>query len=601
MAVIASGEIDLKLSAKSQAALENQLAKASNTAGGKAGKDFSAAFAGQTKGLGGGISKALGSINTGTLVAGLGAAAGALATFAALSVKHFEDAAQAVRAFQRVTLQTGPDASRMLSAFDDMGISAGAATLAFSRLALATADNGKKLADFGINVARTKTGNTDLAATFDNVRKSIRETQDPAQRVQIAVAAFGKTGRDILPVLQLTDTEFAKLKKNANDVFTDKQLLSAEAYRRSLDNLHDSIGEVENTIGQALVPILTRAANALATVADKARPAIEPLAVGLVSAIPGVNILAGAIGFLGGKSKDASLSAKDLATASQILGVSQTALAGQTKDIVSALVDERKALDDVLAATLAGFDASVNYQQAKLAERDAIRDVQAKHEALTTAVRENGANSLEAAVAADDLSKAVLAQEEAARRSADAMGNLAKQNAITAGAADTTKPALDAQIASLQASVRQIAGTGGNVDALNALIKHLQQVRGDYVANIDAATGPAEAKIAHLKSSFAGLKATGFFNTVPNLSPAQGGPDLSARGPNGINDTVSVLPPGRSIVNNQTGKPETIVNADLIRSGAVGGTVNITVNEVAQDPRATAFAVSERLGAASQR
>ncbi len=98
-----------------------------------------------------------------------------------------------------------------------------------------------------------------------------------------------------------------------------------------------------------------------------------------------------------------------------------------------------------------------------MAERDAIRDVQAKHEALTVAVRDNGASSIEAAVASDDLAKAVLAQQEAAERSATSMGNLARQNAITAQAADTTTPALDAQIASLQASVRQIAGTGGNV------------------------------------------------------------------------------------------------------------------------------------------
>lgn len=595
MAVIASGEIDLKLSAKSQAGLENTLAKVSNKAGTSSGKEFSNAFLSKTKGLTGGIEKSLGSISTGTLVAGVGAAAGAIAAFAFESIKHFEDTAQEVRAFQRVTGQTAEDASHLVGAFHDMGISSGEASKSMGLLARNVANGGKSLTDLGVSIAHTKDGGVDLNGTFLNVADSVAAAGTSTERVNIAMKAFGRSGRDLLPILQLGREGIIKLTEETNLSFNQKQLDSAEAYRRSLVNLDEAVGKVENTIGGALVPTLTKTVNGLAflvTKADSGAKSIGGLGnvIGFVSnvAAPGLASAIGFVGSFGDKASSAGLSTTQLASASATLGVSIDALAGKTQDEVLALGEEKKALDSVYAATLAGFDANFALQDSYNTLQDATDKVNEARKAQTD-------GSVEAGAATEALQRALLAEAEASLRTADAAGKVAEQEALASGARDATIPKIDAQIAALEREKHQVAGE--NVPAIQAMIDKLTSIRSEYHTTIGVDTAGATQKILGLGDLIANVLRTA--NTPKPVALTGTAAFNKILGANGKpNDAISVFPPGLSLFNNQTGKDETVVNADLVRPS---GPTYITVNEVAQDPEATAHAVAARLGAASQR
>jgi hypothetical protein len=237
------------------------------TGAGAAARDFQKVAA-SAEGLGGKM-KAVGGQMKGTLagaVPALAAAAGAgLVAFAANAVQAFQDGALAALNLQRAIGGTIEDASRLVAAFDDMGISAEVGTKAMFQMARRVGESSEKLRGHGIVVARDAQGNANLTQTLLNVASAYNATSDPAKRAQILMDTFGKSGQAMIPILE-QDAEgiralFAEAAKSGQ-VFSPEDAKTAEDLRIAVDGLHDAMGELSLTAGRELTPAVTGLTNA---------------------------------------------------------------------------------------------------------------------------------------------------------------------------------------------------------------------------------------------------------------------------------------------------------------------------------------------------
>lgn len=268
-------------------ALTERLAIVLETVGGKAAAGEFEKLANASKGLASSTGKAGGGLaGLGSQLQGLvtgpaglsaltgvaAAAASGLVAFATNAVATWTELGQQVIAFQRASGATAEQSSALIAAFDDVGISAETGSKAIFQLGKRLGENGSKLAGFGVVAAKDARGNTDLAATLKGVADAYRRTADPAQRAELLTAAFGKTGQDLIPILERGSAGIDALFAGAADtgqIFTQQDLQRVEDYRIAMDNLDDAVREVSLNAGQSLVPALADTADAFATVITK--------------------------------------------------------------------------------------------------------------------------------------------------------------------------------------------------------------------------------------------------------------------------------------------------------------------------------------------
>lgn len=281
-------------------------------------------------------------------------------------------------------------------------------------------------------------------------------------------------------------------------------------------------------------------------------------------------------------SEDAATGADDLSQSLE----DQATQAGLTEEALQTLLDG-----------IMGFvNSQIAAETANIRFRDSLTEVKEKADALTKAVAEHGAASTEAARAADEHARAVQESRNAAVAAAEAAVRLAidtgKVSEGTAGAAEQFKIYRD----SLQDAANR---AGGPVkEALEALIGQIDATKaaGDIRLQIDADTAAAERALESLRRKLDSMNRGLVGVTVHGASMAGGsfltgsegefhvfgeaGPELAFIQPN---TQVSVSTAGQT-----AGAQQTVGGATV--------TQEITINEVAGDPRATAFAAAALLG-----
>lgn len=202
------------------------------------------------------------------VAAGAATAGYAIVGFAKDAVKASVDWADSIRTVQRATGQTAEESSRLTAIMDDYQIPVESGAKAFARLGRSIYDNGDVLKQYGVEVARSKDGNVDMQKTLGNIADAYNGMQDPAAKASLVNDAFGKTGRDLIPILEQGRKGIQDMYGAVPDkqIFSQQQLDNAQQYKLAMDNLSDVMMEVKVTIGNALLPALTDLANAAATV-----------------------------------------------------------------------------------------------------------------------------------------------------------------------------------------------------------------------------------------------------------------------------------------------------------------------------------------------
>lgn len=200
-----------------------------------------------------------------TAVAGGAVVAGAaLVAMAVDGVSKLVDLAGEVRSFSQATGMSAENSSRWVSILDDMGISADVGAASMFKLAKNTADGGEKLSLYGVEVAKAKDGTTDLHGTLLSVADAYTATHDPSRRAELLMAAFGKSGAQLIPILEkgragITEM-FDAVKRG--EVLSQKQIDDTRRFELAVDDVQDSFRSLQIQGGSALLPYITSVAEA---------------------------------------------------------------------------------------------------------------------------------------------------------------------------------------------------------------------------------------------------------------------------------------------------------------------------------------------------
>lgn len=272
-----------------------------------------------------------------TAVAGGALVAGAaLAKFALDGVGALVDLAGEVRTFSRATGLSAEESSRWVSILDDMGISADVGAGSIFKLAKNTADGGAKMRDYGVEVARAKDGSTDLHGTLLNVADAYTSTHDPSKRAELLMAAFGKSGAALIPILEKgragIEEMFGAVKRG--EVLSQKQLDDTRRFELAVDDVQDSLRTLQMEGGQALLPFITTVAEASTKTLDfldsatqragGVRGVFEKVAAGAAPLAGLVTLWGKATGDAGDKAETAEQKIAAQTAALEVLGVELT-------------------------------------------------------------------------------------------------------------------------------------------------------------------------------------------------------------------------------------------------------------------------------------
>lgn len=344
-----------------------------------------------TKVTGGALDKMAGKLGITSQALGVGlataatAAAGAVVAFGVSSVGKFQDLAQAVLGFQRASGATAEQSSQLVAAFDDMGISADAGGKAVFQLGKRLESSGDKLAEFGVTAARDSAGNTDLAATLLNVSDAFTRTTDPAKRAALLTAAFGKSGQDLIPILEQgragIEAMFADAGKTGQ-ILSQDDIDKSEEFRLALDDLNDAVGQLGIEFGSVLVPFLSDAVGLLSSGVGAAKSFgnaigsalnLRPLGLNLKGIADKVTDVAFPLKAVVGTMIDFSKHGDKAATTSGALGSAFSRLESVTRDVVDAQQADVKAVADLEKTLLTATSAQRSYESAQRAVVSATR------------------------------------------------------------------------------------------------------------------------------------------------------------------------------------------------------------------------------------
>lgn len=310
-----------------------------------------------------------------------GAAGAAVAGVAALgaaaagSVLAFTGLAGEIRRFKNLSGATAEEASSFVAVLDDFGISSETGANALFLMGRNASANEKKLRQMGAEIARNADGTVNLTETTLNVADAFAATNDPAKRAQLAMLAFGRQGRELIPILAQGRDGLDKFFESAQQdrqIFSDEDLRKAREFDLAVDNLQDAAGGLARELGSALVPAVTAVADALAGMVR-----------GLGSA---------------GENIDSFLD--------------KTPVLKQLNDAFRALVTQNREFNDFLAS---GAKGSFNDYLAGLAELESKSAGAADGLSATGDAGEEAADGLNAAAAAAIEAGKAFAQDFAAR------------------------------------------------------------------------------------------------------------------------------------------------------------------------------------------
>lgn len=405
-------------------------------------------------------------IMKGALVAGAGVAAMAMFKFGKASVEATVQLSDSVRQVQQATSSSAQSASRLVAVFDDYEISGEGATRALAKLAREADAGGGKLRDYGVAVERNKNGNLDLEATLLSVADAYANNKDAGARSQLVLDAFGRSGRDLIPILeqgrQGVEDLFAAVPEG--QILSQKDLDTALEYKLALDNLQDAFMEIKVAAGQELLPVLADMLNGVAEVVRKMSELsqamgkvqvggvglFEALREGALRSIPVIGNLLAMFMDMGDGSNDAEEATKRLTEAQSNLRnvlADNEATQSQVNDarreyaeaseevetierrVYDVLNNTNSALDEQQTELQETIDKVTEYVNAQLGVQGAQLNVQQSTERYNEVLTENGADSLQAREAALNLQRQYVALGTAVKTESLAAGDDVKTSA----------------------------------------------------------------------------------------------------------------------------------------------------------------------------
>lgn len=379
-------------------------------------------------------------------------------------VDAFLELGDKVKSFQEAAGTSAEDSSVLVDAFDDLGIGADTGAGAMARLARNVVSNRDALAAHGAEVALTKDGLYDAWGTLGNVAEAFANSKDQTDKAAIGNAAFGKSWRDLAPLLQGGRANLDEIREEAKRlgiVMSQDDVEAAHNFKMSLVDLKDSFDGTKISIGRELVPELTRFVTGLTNVSQKTDEVTHGTvnlgsafaAVAKGAAGPAVAIIS-AFGNTGKAAKDVADAQTEMVETGATVVKSLDAIAGGSRATKEDVADYEKsvrqaaaaykeyeanamaaakATTDMADAQNAGASVELSYESSVLGTANSLHEQTTKSEELAVAIRDHGAASEEARKAQADLDGQTIATKTSFINQADAAVILAENTANAAG------------------------------------------------------------------------------------------------------------------------------------------------------------------------
>lgn len=407
------------------------------------------------------------------VAAGAATAGYALMRFAKDAVSATTDFADGIRSIQQATGLSATTSSRLNAVLDDFGISAEKGSSSLAKLARNLYGNETALQQYGVTVAKNQDGSLNMEKTLVNIATAYQNLNDPAAKASLVVDAFGKSGRDLIPILDAGGESLRNMFRDVPDaqLFTQDQINQALQYKLAMDDVKDSFDEIKFVLGNALLPTMTDVANAFAGIIRGSREAALALDSFKIAGVSAFDIILKNIKYglplwgqiLGtidlfnwvtGKSGDASNDA----------AIKQQKLADQTKATADAIKLQNDEMQKSIELIYKRINADLGLEGAQISLQEAILKTD-------KTLADSAATDLEK-------QKAVLDSKQAIDRFIDAI----RAQAVASGQADGN---IQGQIDTLNFLKGTLAPDSPLISYLDTYIGRLNSIQSDITTRVN--------------------------------------------------------------------------------------------------------------------
>ena len=191
---------------------------------------------------------------------------------------------------------------------------------------------------------RIKDGNghlRDSKEVFFEAIDALGRMKNETEKDALAQQLFGKSAKELNTIIKAGSDQFKEYEQNAKKVMTDEQLERANAYQDAMDELNESFEALKLSLGEFLIPLLTKVANFFASIPT---PVLKVITI-VAALTAGIILLSKAI-----------LSIKTVMTAVNALNGAFQATGMKTVVIVMAIVAALIALAAIIAVIVGKKD-----------------------------------------------------------------------------------------------------------------------------------------------------------------------------------------------------------------------------------------------------
>jgi hypothetical protein len=204
----------------------------------------------------------------GLMGAGVGLAAGAILRDSIQGVAEYADAINQLR------IQSGATAkeiSTMAAVAGKFNISTDELSFMLNNLKRAMVDQPQLFNAMGIALKNTDGSTRSNIEVFNELRKTLGGAKADANMMQVAQETLGRSAYQLLPYLSASDDQIKKLSasvQGTSQVIDEAGIKSAKEYSIKLEELARTSTNLQHTVGEAVVPVITKGLAILGQVFD---------------------------------------------------------------------------------------------------------------------------------------------------------------------------------------------------------------------------------------------------------------------------------------------------------------------------------------------
>lgn len=211
--------------------------------------------------------------------AGAATAVSAVGAAAFAAVDKFASLGLEVGKLSDATGLSTEEASRWTEVGGDLGLTADKTAGLIEKMTQNLGKTPEKFKELGIEVQHAADGTADMNATLLGAIDRLHQIKDPTARAAAAAQLFGKSWSDASELIaQGADQVKKKLGEVADvKVLSESDVADAREFRDTMDQLKDAGEELALSLGKTLLPVITRIADGLGTIAGAVAPAVDGL------------------------------------------------------------------------------------------------------------------------------------------------------------------------------------------------------------------------------------------------------------------------------------------------------------------------------------